>query len=227
MDPKPPTFWGSRNAALAALGLNVVVDGLLTVIVAAIDFVPAGMDDSLADLSGRLATLSTVGLWIGALGFLPWLKATYERARRVMPSAALEEEWQRGPVTGFFIPILSFVRPYQAVRVLDEAVDPELMPEAPPERVETNALYRDPAAMFTQPGRRVLKPAPVAIWWSLWLGRLAMQLFVSFSTPRSNMKIALQNGVVFAAAIAAFVVVWRIDERLRESERRAASLRAT
>jgi hypothetical protein len=220
MPPQPTTVWGSGNAALAALGFNVLVDGLLTVIVAAIDFAPQGADELLADVSGKLAALSSLGLWVGALGFLPWLKSTYARARVLSPTPALEAEWQRGPVIGFFIPFLSFVRPYHAVRVLDEALDPDRVPEPPPQRVEMNALYRDPAAAFTTPVRRAMKSAPVALWWALWIGRIVVQLFVRLAAPKTNLTIALQNGVVFAAALAAFVVVWRISERLRETERR-------
>lgn len=224
MSPKPTSVWGSRNAALAAIGLNVVVDGLLTVIVATIDFAPEGMDDLLADVSGKLATMSNLGVWIGALGFLPWLKATYERARAVTESPALEEEWRRGPVTGFFIPLVNLVRPYNAVKVLDEALDPDLVAEPPPQRVETGALYRDAAAAFTRPVLKAVKHAPVGLWWALWLGRVVVQIAVRFTGPATNMKIAFQDGVVFGAALAAFVVIWRISERLHEVERRHAAL---
>jgi hypothetical protein len=224
MTARPTTFWGSRNAALAALGFNVLVDGLLTVIVGVIDFVPEGMDELLADASAKLAPFSTLGLWIGALGFLPWLKATYARARAVTESPALEEEWNRGPVAGFFIPFVNLVRPYNAVKVLDEALDPDLVPEPPPERVETGALYRDAAAAFTQPVLKAVKHAPVGLWWTLWIGRVVVQLATRVACTATNLTIALQNGVVFGAALAAFVVIWRISERLREVERRRAVL---
>lgn len=224
MSPQAPSVWGSRNAALAAIGLNVVIDGLMTVIVAAIDFAPEGTDQLLVDASGKLALFSSVGMWIGALGFLPWLKATYTRARAVTESPALEEEWRRGPVVGFFIPFVNLVRPYKALKVLDDALDPDLVPEPPPERVETGALYRDAAAAFTTPVLRAVKHAPVGLWWALWIGRLVAHVAVSASGPASNLKIALQNGVVFGAALAALVVIWRISERLREVERRHALL---
>jgi hypothetical protein len=221
MSPQPTSVWGSRNAALAAIGLNVLVDGLLTVLVAASDFTPAGMDELLVDVSGKLASISGLSVWIGALGFLPWLKATYVRARAVTESPALEEEWHRGPVRGFFIPFVNLVRPYNAVKVLDEALDPDLVPEPAPLRVETGALYRDPAAAFTSPVLRAVKHAPVGLWWALWVGRVVVQIAVKVTGSPTNMKIALQNGVVFGAALAAFVVIWRISERLREVEARS------
>ncbi len=226
MSPQPTSVWGSRNAALAAIGLNVLVDGLLTVIVAAIDFAPEGVDQMLVDVSGKLAPISTLGVWIGALGFLPWLKATYARARLVTESPALEEQWRRGTIVGFFIPFVNLVRPYNVVKVLDEALDPDLVPEPAPRRVETGALYRDAAAALTRPVLRTVKHAPVGLWWAFWIGRVVAQIAVSVSRPATNMKIALQNGVVFGAALAAFVVIWRISERLREVERRHAAVRA-
>lgn len=226
MSAEPTSVWGSRNAALAAIGLNVLVDGLLTVLVAAIDFAPEGTDELLVDVSGKLAVLSNLGIWIGALGFLPWLKATYVRARAVTESPALEEEWRRGPVGGFFIPFVNLVRPYNAVKALDEALDPDLVPAPAPQRVETGALYRDAAAAFTSPVLKAVKHAPVGLWWALWLGRVVVQIVVRVSGPETNMKIALQDSVVFGAALAAFVVIWRISERLREVERRHAATTA-
>ncbi len=216
-----PNFWGSRNAALAAIGLNVLVDGVLTIIVAVIDFVPEELADFLVDLSGKLAIVSSLGIWIGALGFLPWLKGSYARARAVTESPALETHWQRGTIVGFFIPFLNLVRPYQVVRTLDEALDPELVPEAPAQRVEKNALYRDAAAVFTTHASRTVKHAPVALWWTLWIGRMVAPMLVRVSgLAGNNIAIALQNGTVFAAALAALVVIWRISERLNEVERR-------
>ncbi len=157
----------------------------------------------------------------------PWLKATYARARAVTESPALEEEWRRGPVVGFFIPFVNLVRPYNVVKVLDEALDPDLVPEPAPKRVETGALYRDAAAELTSPVLKAVKHAPVGLWWALWIGRVVVQIAVSVSGHPTNMKIALQNGVVFGAALAAFVVIWRISERLREVERRHAAASAS
>lgn len=222
MSPKPTSVWGSRNAALAALGLNVVVDGLLTFVVAAIDFAPAEVEDLLVNVSGKLAAISTLGVWLGALGFLPWLKATYVRARELVPSPALDEELRRGPVVGFFIPFLNLVRPYRAVRVLNDTLDPDHVPPPAPRMMETNALYREPAAVMTL-DLRSAKSAPVAVWWALWIARAIVPFVVKLTGPASNLKIAFQNGVVFAAAVAAFVVVWRISNRLAEVERRQAS----
>lgn len=224
-----PNFWGSRNAALAAIGLNVLVDGVLTIAVAVIDFVPAEVADFLVDFTGTLAIVSSVGIWIGALGFLPWLKGSYARARAVTESPALETHWQRGTIVGFFIPFLNLVRPYQVVKTLDDALDPDLVPELPPQRVERAGLYRDAAAAFETRATRTVKRAPVVLWWSLWIGRMVAPMLVRVSgLAENNSAIALQNGTVFAAALAAFVVIWRISERLREVERRRDALtRAT
>lgn len=216
--------WGSRNAALAALGLNVVVLGTITLIVATLDLVPDGVSDTLADFSQTLARISTLGIWIGALGFLPWLNATYARARAVAPSRALEEQWRIGPIAGWFIPFLNLVRPYRAVRVLDEALDPDEVPAPPPRIADAGATYRV-APPLVLPERRTAKSAPVTVWWALWLGRMASGfVFAKLSPHPSNLVTALHDLVLFSAAVAAWLVVWRISARLAEVERRRAAL---
>jgi hypothetical protein len=223
VSPRPSSVWGSRNAALVVLGFNVLVLGSLTCVTAAIDFVPPGVSEHLLDTSETLVHLASLGLWVGALGFLPWLKATYARAREVAPTPALEEQWRAGPIAGFFIPIVNLVRPYRAVHVLNEALDPDDVPAPAPRMAEAGATSREPAPVVVVERRRA-KEAPVALWWSLWLGRLASSVVLNLSGSRSNVHVALHNLVVLSAATAAWVVVWRISRRLEEVERRRAAL---
>lgn len=223
--PKRPGAWGSRGAALAALGFNVAVLMALAVATLAIDVLPASATEAIVDGSAKLVRLSSLGMWLGALGFLPWLKAAYVRARVVASTPDLEDAWRNGPVVSFFIPFLNFVRPYRAVRALNEALDPERVP-APAWRVaeprEHAGSYRELAAR-AMPERRRVKSAPVALWWGLWIGRMVSGSAVSFSHTQSNLFIALHDLVMCAAALAACVVVWRIDARLEEVVRRKAA----
>lgn len=210
--------WGSRNHALAALGLNVVLLGALAVMVAIIDFVPLEIGEAIVELSNGIASLSFLATIIGALGFLPWLSKTYERASQVASTPELEAERRKGPVAGFFLPFLNFVRPYQAVRALDAALDPDRVPP-PPVRLaqDSVASYRDPAPVVMHE-RRAIPSAPVGLWWTLWIAR-ALGSFAT-KTTQSNGIVASYDALVCAAAVAACVVVWRISARLDEVERR-------
>lgn len=214
----PPTgLWGTRTPALVALGFNALLCGTFAMLTAA-GLADRETDKTLREVGG---VLSGCGMVFGALTFLPWLKVTYARARAIAPG--LEKEWRRGPVMGFFIPLLHFVRPYQSVAALNAALDPELVPSPPPERVNAVALYRDSAVAFTSPASTLAKAAPVRLWWALWLGRIAAYYAARLSGS-GNLMFALVHTLESAAALAAMVVVWRISERLREVERRRAAL---
>jgi hypothetical protein len=220
---RPPSAWGSRNAALAALGFNVVVLTPLTLTAAFIDFMPYEAQQTLYDLGQTLEHLSRVGLFVGALGFLPWLKATYARARTVTPSPALEERWRNGVVMPFFIPIANLVRPYYVVSTLNDSIEPDDVPPPQPRLAERGALYREPAPVVASV-RQSAKKAPVGLWWTLWCGRLVAML-VTLAAQASNLAVAAQDLVELGAASAACLVVWRISARLDECERRQAALR--
>jgi hypothetical protein len=214
--------WGSRNLALVALGLNVVLTGAGAIATAGIVFVPS-LENEFASLSRELADFETLALLVGGLFFLPWLHVTYRRARELASTHELEEQWSRGPVVGFFIPILNFWRPYQALRALDRALDPSRVPLAPIRMAETATTYREPAAVAI-PDLRAAPSAPVYLWWTLWLLRSFGRLVVRGLGVENNIAIALWNFVPCAAAVMACVLVLRIAARLAEVERRRAAL---
>lgn len=215
--------WGSRNVALGALGINVALVGTLALMVGIIDYVPYSVGEALVDASQGIARFTMVATVIGALGFLPWLSKTYARALIVAPTPELEEQQRRGPVTGFFLPILNLFRPYRAVKTLDEALDPDRVPVAAPKLVPDGpATYRDaPLEVFE---RRAAPSAPVAIWWALWIARTFGALLTRGT--QSNLMIAAWDLVVCACAVAACLVVWRISGRLAEVERRQGAIAA-
>src|SRR4051812_27539248 len=95
-----------RILALVALGANAVLAGFLSVIVLAIEVLPGEAGQAVAELSQTLAKFSTLFLWLGALAFLPWLKATYRQAHELVPNPELAHQFRRGPVLAFFIPFL-------------------------------------------------------------------------------------------------------------------------
>jgi len=215
--------WGSRNLAIGALGINVVLIGAVGTMVGLIDYVPYAVAEVFYETSNTIARFTMVGTIIGALGFLPWLSKTYARAMVVAHSPALEEQQRRGPVTGFFIPFLNFVRPYSAVKALDDALDPDRVPVAAPRLVPDGpATYRDaPLESFE---RRAAPSAPVALWWGLWIARAVGG--IATKSTQSNLLIAAWDLLVCVCALSACLVVWRISARLAEVERRQGAIAA-
>jgi hypothetical protein len=243
------TIATKRLLALIALGANAALAGVVAVVVIAIEFLPR-QAEALAASSQQLARLSTPLLCVGALAFLPWLKATYRQAYSLIPNADLGHQLRRGPVMSFFVPFLNLVWPYQAVRALNAALDPDRVPAPAPRLApDAPATYRD--APVEQAARRPAPPAPVRLWWALWIARPAVVLVLNgaraarvvsatmnraemqaspalsgddFLLPGANFFVAFQHAAVCAAAIAAFVVVARISARLAEVARRLSAL---
>lgn len=215
--------WGSRNLAIGALGINVAAIGIVGLMVGLIDYVPYAVAELFYETSNTVARFTTVGTLIGALGFLPWLSKTYARAMIVAHTPALEEQQRRGPVTGFFIPFVNFVRPYSAVKALDDALDPDRVPVAAPRLVPDGpATYRDaPLESFE---RRAAPSAPVALWWGLWIARAVGG--IATKSTQSNLLIAAWDLLVSVCALSACLVVWRISARLAEVERRQGAIAA-
>lgn len=213
--------WGGANLALGALGLNVVILAALSVTVVLVDLVPDGAAQSMVDLSTRLAWLSSLARWIGALGFLPWLSRAYRRAVAAVQSYALQEEHRKGPVVGFFIPFLNFVRPYRAVKVLDESLEPSEFPLPPPALTPGTGTYREPARLEIQAVRST-PHAPVGLWWALWITSTFTGFYSRIDKTPSNLLIGAFDLVPCAAAVACCFVILRLTARLEEVERRKA-----
>jgi len=70
--------------------------GLLTPVTASIDFLPQEAEGALVSFSGNAREHLGITPWIGALGFLPWLRKTFERALAAAPTVELQDAWARG-----------------------------------------------------------------------------------------------------------------------------------
>jgi len=243
------TIATKRLLALIALGANAALAGVLALVLMGIELLPR-QAEALAASCQPVAWLSTPLLCLGALAFLPWLKATYREAYRLVPNADLAHQLRRGPVFSFFVPFLNLVWPYQAVRALDAALDPDRVPDPTPRPAQdASASYRD--APVERVARYPAPPAPVRLWWALVIARPAVALVLNGARaawvvsetmnradmqaapalsrsglllPGANFFVAFQQAAVCAAAIAAFVVVSRISARLAEVARRFNAL---
>jgi hypothetical protein len=101
------------------------------------------------EMNARAGWLSDVG-WLafvlGTMFLTRWYRMTARAA--IVSGASLRES--RGPTP--------FMRPYQMLRALDEAVDPDRVPEPPsePETAEHAGGYREPAARTRARGAKIL-----------------------------------------------------------------------
>lgn len=127
-------------------------------------------------------------------------------------------------VWSFFIPFANFVRPYQAVLAVREALDPKKV--APPgPRVDPSAQVDYRSTPFVEPTPAPkLPPAPVGAWWGGFLvmsiGARLSNIGPSMTNPQS--VITAYHGamvVSFAAVVAAtlaIVVVRGLTARAEE-----------
>jgi hypothetical protein len=159
--------------------------------------------------------------------FLMWLHQAV-RLTRSLGGARLE--WSPSEaVTGFFIPFLSFVRPYQVVRDLHDQLAPEIIPEPVAKVHAGEGGYRDVRIDVPPPAMKV-PHASIGVWWTLfWIGRglasLGSALVVGSAhgddALRSQSVVRLvYDSVSIAAAVLAIVVVSAITARLVERFRR-------
>ena len=153
------------------------------------------------------------------VAFLLWVVAVRRAA------ASLDAEpgvvAARRAIWGFIIPIASLWWPYVGLRDFDRAIDPERVPDAPPRpNPAAHALgYRDGASAPVAHRVRFPRP-PLEVWWALYVARFSVACFVGVATGLWGLKYAVDC----AAAIAAALVVLRIDARLGERARRIAAL---
>ena len=161
------------------------------------------------------------------VAFLAWVVSIFERAGRI---DVRPRNGATRTLVGFFVPVLCFYWPYQGLRDLNDALDPDLVPE-PPLRPATDAAtlgYRE-AAIEARPARIPAPRAPVGWWWTAWMGGVVVRSVVSFAAvfaPPSWWDSSLLlswlffDGVEVAAAVLAVLVVLRIETRLSERTRR-------
>jgi hypothetical protein len=153
------------------------------------------------------------------VAFLLWVAAVRRAAASLDAEPGVTAA--RQAIWGFIIPIASLWWPYVGLRDFDRAIDPDHVPDAPP-RPNSGAHtlgYRDGASAPV--ARRVRFPRPpLEVWWALYVARFSVACFVGVATGLWGLKYAVDC----AAAIAAALVVLRIDARLGERARRIAAL---
>jgi hypothetical protein len=117
----------------------------------------------------------------------------------------------------FFIPLLNLIRPYQALRALNVAVDPARLPDPPPraQSGEHPLGYREPAAAPAVAS--TVPPPPLLAWWVLWLAPvvptvLGFAVMDSWIAARSFAS--MHQAINAVDALLAALVVRRITARL-------------
>jgi hypothetical protein len=123
-------------------------------------------------------------------------------------------------VASFFIPIVSLYRPYQVVKELYEASDPETLPDRPQYRLTEGTSYRTTSGALVRPVD-YRRPFPVRAWWAAYLVSSITLRFIGFSTwaivaGSFIVVTSLVTGVLAIQVMQAIVA--RQRERLRRLE---------
>jgi hypothetical protein len=214
--------WRSR-IVVALLGLVCVFDGMHEA-----EAVSGPLTFPLGPRS-LLAMASTSIFYVCGVAFFAWVVA-FRRAATAL-DAAPGRDAARHVILGFILPIVALWWPYAGLRDFDRAVDPSRVPDAPPRPnpAEHAFGYRDAAAAPVARRAKFPRP-PLELWWALFLTRYVLTSAIGFVAMRTvwpeslAVTWALQNGFDCAAAIAAALVVLRMDARLGERARRCAAL---
>lgn len=165
------------------------------------------------DRAGGLANAGWIAFVLGTMFLTRWYRMTVRAANE--SGATVRWMSRRG---------VPFLRPYQSLRALDQAVDPAAVPEPPPtpETAAHAGGYREPAAAVR--ANREIGRAPLLVWWLMWLASLAILLYrwlsvVSWTDAKIiDAVVDLDNvGIAFLGC----VIIVRIGGRLAERTRRA------
>ena len=182
-------------------------------------------------LSAMTFASTVLGL-VAGLAFFAWIVA-FRRAASAL-DASPGRDAARHVILGFILPIVALWWPYAGLRDFDAAVDPARVPDAPPRpNPAEHALgYRDAASAPVARRMKFARP-PLEIWWALYLLRYLFSstagVAVMMVACPSALSVtwAFKYAVDCAAAIAAALVVLRMDARLGERARRCAALDPT
>jgi hypothetical protein len=154
--------------------------------------------------------------------FLVWVASAFRRAESV---GAKPRRTAPTVIIGFFTPVLCFFWPYIGMRALDEAIEPELVPEPPPRPSDDAPAggYRQ-AAVEKRPARTHAPRAPFGLWWALWVGPMVVDFVWMLTRPHAwwtDHLVPMVSGLVTDLdAVLAVLVILRIEARLAERARR-------
>jgi hypothetical protein len=177
------------------------------------------------DSSFHVMPLLSAALFLATVfTFLVWVASAFRRAQSL---GAKPGRTAPTVIVGFFTPVLCFFWPYIGMRALDDAIDPELLPEPPP-RPADDALaggYRQ-AAAEKRPARIDAPRAPVAWWWALWVGPMVLTLVWAWTWPHAwwpdHIEPMVSGLLTDVDAALAVLMILRIEARLAERARRLA-----
>ena len=95
--------------------------------------------------------------------------------------------WAPGQaVAAYFIPMVSFFRPYQVMKALHAASDPSALQDAPSSAINPRRATGKPSASRLPPLRWDY-PAPIAAWWAVFNLRWVLAVFADgFREARGN-----------------------------------------
>lgn len=169
-----------------------------------------------------LAVPSLLGVIVTGVLFVNWLKSTMQLARTFGGTLA----WYPAQVfKSFLIPVINWVRPYQMVCAVHDALSSQGLPE-PEARPDEAGGYRTVAAA---PEPVSIPHGSVGAWWAcFWVANVLGQVSANYGNATveafmSGSYLASLSDVVDAvAAVLAIKVVHAVDARLAERHRRLA-----
>lgn len=184
------------------------------------------------EFTDELVSAGAIGqlllLFVTAGFFLSWVR----KLTRTSKDLGAIVPWSpKDAVTGFFIPIVNFKRPYEVLKSVHDALSPDLLP-APTVRLEPAADggYRDIAVV--QPAPAVTLPhAAIGAWWAMfWVSRLLNNMGshragATLDSIADNNSAAMVGGfVAIIAAALAIVMVRALSLRLQAWHQRVAEV---
>jgi hypothetical protein len=160
--------------------------------------------------AGWVANAGWVVFFVASVALTRWYRASARAA--VLAGARVRRS--RAPM---------FIRPYRLLRDLDDAIDPDSVKDVPPvpETGSHAGSYRVPA---TKPVTiRHVPPAPLMVWWLLWLACVAvvlMRFAMTLSWTEAKETDALVGVGNLVVGVLGILIVQRINRRLAERTRR-------
>lgn len=219
--------------ACVALGLTAVIDVIDTGLrEASLWWIDSGdlerlgrLDDALntSNIARVLLSFITAFFFLRWVHRLVWLTRTFNG--RSLRWKAREAVWL------FIVPILSFFRPYQVMRDVQQQLLQQNLPEPEPVASPNEATgYRDMPLRL--PPQRAPIPNAVLGWW--WAAFVLMQLLMRVasklpvndvaSLTRAYRTAEMQNIIALVAAFLAIRVVRNLTLRVRDLASRARAV---
>jgi Domain of unknown function (DUF4328) len=161
-------------------------------------------------------------LWVAAVVlFCRWLHGAYEDNRRLQ--GAPLKVGSGAAVASFFIPFISFYRPYQVLRNIYASSDPGTLPDPPQyEPTGTEVLYRSNPRVESAP-RDWKTWFPVRLWWASYLvamGAPFFELLLAIAARPTHPIGFFSDPVVSVSAVLAIMVIRGVQVRQGERLRR-------